>query len=90
MLRFLARFIAVVCALVFVVSAIPIIFFQAAGTRLMQPQVFKEAFASERLYDRLPALAADTANHAIDAGSRAAANRGGIARSPGNFRVPDC
>ena len=81
MLRFLARFLAVVCALVFVVCTIPIIFFHAASMRLTQPQVYKDALASERLYDRLPVLAADTATHAIDAGARAVANQGGAVDS---------
>jgi hypothetical protein len=77
MLRFLARFLAVVFALVFVVGTVPIVFFQAAGTRLTQPQVYKEALTKERLYDRLPALVADTAAHAIDASARVGANGGG-------------
>ena len=53
------------------------LFFQAAGTRLTQPQVFKDALAKERLYDRLPALVADTVTHTIDAPARDAANPGG-------------
>jgi hypothetical protein len=77
MLRFLARFFAVVCALAFVVCTIPIIFFQAAGIRLTQPQVYKEALAKERISDRLPALVADTVTHTIEASARSEANRGG-------------
>ena len=77
MLCFLARFCAVVCAVAFVVCTIPIIFFHAANTRLTQPQVYKEALATERLYDRLPSLVAETAIHAVDAGARGGANRGG-------------
>ena len=76
MLRFLARFIAVVFALVFVVGAIPILFFQAAGTHLTGSQVYKDALTKERIYDRLPALVADTATQAVAADERAAANRG--------------
>jgi hypothetical protein len=76
MLRFLARFCAVVCAVVFVACTIPIIFFRA-GTRLTQPQIYKDVLANEHFYDRLPDLAADTATHAIDAGGRGEANRGG-------------
>lgn len=76
MLRILARFFAVVCALAFVVCTVPIVFFHAAGTRLGQPQIYEDALASERFYERLPALAEDTVTHAIDAGARTAALRG--------------
>ena len=76
MLRFIARFLAVVFAVVFVVCTIPLVFFQAAGTRLIQPQIYKEALEKGRFYDRLPALVADTATHTIDARARAAAQRG--------------
>ena len=86
MLRFLARFIAVVFALVFVVGAIPILFFQAAGTHLTGSQVYKDALTKERIYDRLPALVADTATQAVAADERAAANRGAaVEESPANL-----
>lgn len=77
MLRFLARFLAAVFALVFVAVTVPIIFFHAAGTRLAQPQVYKDALAKERFYDRFPALAADVVTRATEAGAREVANRGG-------------
>ena len=79
MLRILARFIAVVCAIAFVVCTAAIIFLHAAGTRLTHPQVYKDALLNERLYERLPTLVADTFAHAVDAGARSGANRGGAA-----------
>jgi hypothetical protein len=86
MLRFLARFLAVVCALVFVIGTIPIVFFHAAGTRLIRPQIYKDALAKERIYDRLPALATDTTAQAIKYDSRVAGNRGGAGgESPISF-----
>jgi hypothetical protein len=65
MLRIFARFLAVVFSIAFVVVTIPVVFFHAAGTRLTQPQVYKDALAKERFYDRFPSLAAGVAANAI-------------------------
>jgi hypothetical protein len=59
MLRFLARFIAVVCAIAFVVTAIGVLFFHAALTRLPRAELYKDALAKEGIYARLPALVAE-------------------------------
>jgi hypothetical protein len=58
MLRFLARLMAVMFAVAFVVCALSSVFFRAASSRLTQPLVYKDAFVKERFYDQVPALAA--------------------------------
>ena len=70
MLRLLARFIAACCALAFVVVAVGVIFFQAAGTRFLQAPIYKRALVQERFYSRVPALAADLAVRAAKYRSR--------------------
>ncbi len=59
MLRFLARFFAVVLALAFVACTVPLLFIHAAGIRLAQPEIYENALVEERIYDRFPALFAD-------------------------------
>ncbi len=61
MLRFLARFVAVLCAAAFVFLTVGVIFFQAAGTRFLQSPIYKRALLRERVYERFPTLVADTA-----------------------------
>ncbi len=65
MLRVLARFVAACCALAFVLAAIGAVFFQAAGTRILQSPVYQRALAHERIYERAPGLAADLAIYAV-------------------------
>ncbi len=64
MLRFLARLVAVCCALVFVLATIGVIFFQAAGTRFLQAPIYQRALAREHFYERVPTLSAELAVHA--------------------------
>ncbi len=64
MLRLLARFVAVCCAIAFVFAAIGVVFFHAAGTRFLQASIYKRALAQQHIYERAPALAADLAVHA--------------------------
>ncbi len=63
MLRFLARLIAVICAIAFVFVTIGVIFFHAAGTRVFESGIYKRALAKERIYTRLPGLVADLVIH---------------------------
>lgn len=62
--RILVRILAAVFALAFVVCTVPILFVHAAGSRLLQPQIYKEALIREHFYDQFPALAADLATRA--------------------------
>jgi hypothetical protein len=59
MLRLVARFVAVLCAIAFVFLTVGVLFFQAAGTRCLQAPIYKHALARERIYERFPGLAAD-------------------------------
>jgi hypothetical protein len=61
MLRFLARFVAVLCAIAFVLLTVGVVFFQAAGARFLQAPIYKHALVRERIYERFPGLAADAA-----------------------------
>jgi hypothetical protein len=82
MLRFLARFLAVVCAVVFVFVAIAVVFFHPIGTRLLQARTYQEAIAAEGIYNRLPALVADGVGHTLDAGGRKAGRANDDADEP--------
>lgn len=74
MLRFLARFAAVICAFAFVFIAVAGIFFYVAGTRLLQAQIYKDALAKEQFYERFPGIVADTVVHLAQAGRTAPAD----------------
>ena len=56
MLTFLARFLAAVCAIVFVPVTVLVIFLDAAGTRLIHAPIYRDALVSEKFYARYPAL----------------------------------
>ncbi len=75
MLRFLARFAAVLCAIAFLFLTIPVVFFHAAGTRILQAQTYKHALVKERFYERFPELVADTAMHEAQRGRAGTAGR---------------
>ncbi len=54
--RFVARFLAVVSAIFFVITAVTaIILFNLEG-RLFDPDTYKSALEEERIYERLPAI----------------------------------
>lgn len=75
MLRFLARFAAVLCAVAFLFLTIPVVFFYAAGTRILQAQTYEHALIKERFYERFPELVADTAMHEAQRGRAGMAGR---------------
>lgn len=60
MMRFLARFLAVVLAAAFVVATVVVVFVRPLGTRLLAPQAYKEVLREKQVAERLPALAAET------------------------------
>jgi hypothetical protein len=68
MLRFLARFVAILCAVAFVFFTVPGVFFYAAGTRILQAQTYKDALIRERIYERYPELVADIARREAQGG----------------------
>jgi len=61
MLRFLARLIAVLCAIAFVFVAVAVVIFHAAGTRFLHAQPYKDALVREQFYARFPGILADAA-----------------------------
>ena len=63
MLRFLARFLAVIGAILFVLTAVPAIFLHSAGTRVALAATYQQALAAEGIYARLPAFASDLVAH---------------------------
>lgn len=73
MMRFLARFLAVVLAAAFVVATVVVVFVRPLGTRLLAPQAYKEVLREKQVAERLPALAADMLAKGI-------ANGGGTAK----------
>jgi len=79
MLRFLARFIAVLCAIAFVLLAVAVVFVHAAGTRFLQAQLYKDALVRERFYARFPGIVADVA---VRTASRARSAGAGRAEDP--------
>jgi hypothetical protein len=72
MIRFLARFVAVLCVIVFVLLTVAVVFLQAAGTRFLQPPIYKSALLKERFYERVPRLAAEMAARGVPLRLRAA------------------
>jgi len=60
MMRFLARFLAVVLAAAFVVATVAVIFVRPFGTHLLAPQAYKDVLREKQVAERLPELAAET------------------------------
>ena len=58
MLRFLARLIAVLCAVAFVFAAVGAIFVYSVGTRFLRPQTYAQALGREHFYGRGPGIVA--------------------------------
>ena len=59
MMRFLARFLAVVLAAAFVVATVAVVFVRPFGTRLLAPQAYKDVLREKQVAERLPELAAE-------------------------------
>ncbi len=68
MLRFLARVVALLGAILFVPVAVATLFFQAAGTRLAQASTYKEMLDREQFYAKAPAVLAETVSRAVETG----------------------
>ncbi len=60
MLRFLARFLAVVLAAAFVMATVFAVFARPLGTRMLAPQTYKDVLRDKHLAERLPDIMADT------------------------------
>ncbi|HLP09039.1 MAG TPA: hypothetical protein VK178_12805 [Opitutaceae bacterium] len=60
MLRFLARFLAVVLAAVFVVFTVFAVFARPLGTQMLDPQTYKRVLLEKQLAERLPEVVAET------------------------------
>jgi len=82
MLRFLARFLAVVLAALFVCATIAFVFIRPIGTQMLSPQTYKEVLREQRVAERLPELTAEVLARATAAagrqGERAAASPGDV------------
>jgi hypothetical protein len=77
MLRFLARLVAVLCAIAFVFLTIAAVFAFAIGTRFMQARTYANALIRDHFYAKVPGIVADLAVHgakAEQAASRGAEN----------------
>jgi hypothetical protein len=59
MARFLARFVAAILAIAFVAVTVAVVFFHAAGTRMLRADLYKEALVSQGIYDKLPSLSGE-------------------------------
>ncbi|HOD47158.1 MAG TPA: hypothetical protein PKK58_07235, partial [Opitutaceae bacterium] len=68
MMRFLARVVALLCAVLFVPVAVGTLFFQAAGTRLVQAATYKETLDREGFYAKAPGVFAETISRAMEVG----------------------
>lgn len=67
MLRFLARFLAVVLAAAFVVATVMMVFVRPLGTQMLAPQTYKDVLREKQVAERLPEISADTITKAIAA-----------------------
>jgi hypothetical protein len=65
MLSFLARFLAVVLAALFVCTAVAVVFLRPVATQLLEPRTYKDVVRDQRIGERLPELAADTIGRAL-------------------------
>ena len=72
MLRFLARLLAVVLAALFICTTIAVVFLRPVGTRMLEPQTYKDVAREQRVAERLPELAADVIGRAMTAAGRKA------------------
>lgn len=72
MLRFLARFLAVLLAAAFVLTALGALFLRPLGTRLLEPATYRQLGRDRQLAQQLPTLAADTLDKALQSARRGA------------------
>jgi len=75
MLRFLARLIAVLCAIAFVFLTVGAVFVFALGTRFLQAGTYASALSREQFYAKVPGIVADLVVHGskvVPAASRGA------------------
>ncbi len=77
MLRFLARFVAVVLAAAFVMATVVAVFVRPLGTQMLVPQTYKDVLREQRVAERFPELAAETITKAVAAASRQAGPEAG-------------
>ncbi len=73
MLRFLARFLAVVAAIAFVMTAVLAVVLHPVGTKMLDPQTYKEVVREEKVAERVPELLADTIATSVEAAKAAKA-----------------
>lgn len=73
-LRFLARFLAVVFALAFVVTAVIAVVLRPVGTKMLDPQTYKDVVREEKVAERVPELLADTIATSVETAKAADAN----------------
>lgn len=83
MLRFLARLLAVVLAVLFVCTTVAVVFLRPVGTRMLEPQTYKDILRAERVAERLPELAADIIGRAKSAAGQKAERA--TTAAPGDF-----
>jgi hypothetical protein len=55
----LARFLAFLCAILFVIATVSALFLFTTGHQLLSPGIYKQALREQDIYARFPALAAD-------------------------------
>ena len=53
---FIAKFIASICAILFVITAVAAILLTTLGQHVLSSQPYKNAFAQQKLYERLPGI----------------------------------
>ena len=68
MLRFLARCVALLCAVLFVPVAVATLFFHATGTRLPEAQTYKDTLDRAQFYTKAPSVLAETLSRGLEAG----------------------
>jgi hypothetical protein len=64
-LTFVARFIAAICAILFVITALLALPLFNIGLHLFSPDLYKRALAEQKVYERLPAIAGEQIVYSI-------------------------
>ncbi len=80
MLRFLARFVAVVLVAAFVVAAVAMVFVRPLGTQMLSPQTYKDVLREKKVAERLPEIAAETITAATAAAAKSAESDANVER----------
>lgn len=76
MLRFLARFLAVVLAALFVLATVAAVFVRPVGSRLLDPQTYKRVLLEKQFAERFPAMVAEGVAKAVALRARNSAEEG--------------